>query len=38
MFCSEPHEEICLKVALKFVFDPLGFCFLVFFGSKARGF
>lgn len=21
MFCSEPHEEICLKVALKFVFD-----------------
>lgn len=28
MFCSEPHEKICLKVALKFVFDPLCFSFM----------
>lgn len=32
MFCLEPHEEIYLKIALKFVFD--FFIFLFWIESK----
>lgn len=29
IYCSEPHEEVCLKVALRFFFiEPSYFCFL----------